>query len=813
MTALGRKVVADFWRERTRTALVILAIATGIAGFSTVLSTWAILTRELNEGYLATNPASARLWTDSIDADLLEAVRSTPGVGDVEARRTVAGRIKVGPMAWRNLRLFVVEDYGHIRISTIEPEQGEWPPKAGEILIERDALQVAKAAIGDTVTVRTTEGTEREVRVTGSVHDVGQAQARMENMVYGYVTLETLTLLEEAPRLDRLEILVSKKKLDEEHIRGVVARVSSAMEEMGHPVRRVEIPKPGKHPHAEIMGLLLLWQASFGLFVLILSGVLVVNLLMAIMASQARQIGMMKAVGGTRAQIAGIYLVQAMIQGLIAVAIALPVGLWGSRVFCRYMAGFLNFDIHSFAVPWWIWCLVALVGLVVPVLAAAYPVWTGTRVTVREAISEYGVARNGFGTSAFDRILARIGGLARPVLLAIRNGFRRRVRLVLTVMTLTIGGLFFMSALNIRASLIGTLDSLFRTKRHDLAIQLGTMHRFEELDRAVRKASGVRDVEGWIVTEGAFPGGDEQEKAGGGLHSRRSLHGGGGIAGADSFPIIALPPDTRMLAPMIVEGRALGPDDLDAIVINTALAAREPRIVVGEMTSFQMGPALTSWRVVGIAREPFSPPVAYIPLRFFEKFPGHAGTVNSIRLDLAETDEDSIDRIKLDLEQRLAEIGVRPLSSNGTAEGRYGFDQHMLMIYVFLIIMSCLIVAVGGLGLMTTMSLNVMERRREMGVMRAIGASPRTVWLIVVAEGAVIGLMSWVLAAMGAWPLSRGVGDLMVGLMFKGDLDFIFETKGLVIWLAVSLALGAVASFVPAWHASRVPVREALEYE
>ena len=77
------------------------------------------------------------------------------------------------------------------------------------------------------------------------------------------------------------------------------------------------------------------------------------------------------------------------------------------------------------------------------------------------------------------------------------------------------------------------------------------------------------------------------------------------------------------------------------------------------------------------------------------------------------------------------------------------------MIYVFLIVMSAIIGGVGGLGLMTTMSLNVFERRREMGVMRALGATPRIVWLMIVAEGIVIGLLSWTIAALLAWPVSK----------------------------------------------------------
>jgi putative ABC transport system permease protein len=137
----------------------------------------------------------------------------------------------------------------------------------------------------------------------------------------------------------------------------------------------------------------------------------------------------------------------------------------------------------------------------------------------------------------------------------------------------------------------------------------------------------------------------------------------------------------------------------------------------------------------------------------------------------------------------------------------------MVMIYVFLIVMSSIIGCVGGLGLMTTMSLNVLERRREMGVLRAIGATPRIVWAMVVAEGLVIGLLSWAIAALLAWPVSKVVGNTIVRVMFRSGLDFTFEPVGLVVWLLITVALSAAASFVPAWRASRATVREALAYE
>ena len=114
---------------------------------------------------------------------------------------------------------------------------------------------------------------------------------------------------------------------------------------------------------------------------------------------------------------------------------------------------------------------------------------------------------------------------------------------------------------------------------------------------------------------------------------------------------------------------------------------------------------------------------------------------------------------------------------------------------------------------MTTTSLNVLERRREMGVMRALGATPRIVWLMIVAEGVVIGILSWTIAALLAWPVSKAIGDSLVKVMFHSGLDFTFEPLGLVIWMLVSIGLSAVASFLPAWRASRVTVREALAFE
>jgi putative ABC transport system permease protein len=398
------------------------------------------------------------------------------------------------------------------------------------------------------------------------------------------------------------------------------------------------------------------------------------------------------------------------------------------------------------------------------------------------ALSDFGLSQTTFGASAFDRALTRIGGTFSLIVLAIRNSFRRRVRLVLTLLTLTAGGLFFVSALNVRASMINTLDHMFAAGKFDLSIFLAKPYEFEKIQRAIANTPRIVSAEGWFVTEAS-------------LVSR--------------FTVVALPADTKLLDLEIIEGRNLAPGDTDAIVVNNVLAGREAKMRVGETVTLRIEGAESTWRVVGVAREAFSPAVAYIPLSSIQ----HPEMINSLRLALKNTDADAISLVKSDLDRNLEREGVRASGSSSKSERRFGFDQHMLMIYMFLIVMSAIIGGVGGLGLMTTMSLNVFERRREMGVMRALGATPRIVWLMVVAEGVVIGMLSWAIAGLLAWPLSKVIGNLLVRMLLHGGLDFTFEPLGLLIWLIVSIGLSALASFLPAWKASRVTVREALAYE
>src|SRR5579859_2152653 len=162
-----RKVLRDLWLNEVRTILAIAAIALGIVGVGSILSAYAILTREINVNFMATKPASAILYVDKAGADLAKAVESVAGVAAAEPRRTISARILIGPDEWRPMLLYVINDFTAMRVATFTSDQGKWPPADQELLIERSSLTDSK--IGDTVTIRTPNGENRDLPITGIV--------------------------------------------------------------------------------------------------------------------------------------------------------------------------------------------------------------------------------------------------------------------------------------------------------------------------------------------------------------------------------------------------------------------------------------------------------------------------------------------------------------------------------------------------------------------------------------------------------------------------------------------------------------------
>jgi putative ABC transport system permease protein len=160
-----------------------------------IANTQVILSRDLSEAYAATNPANAILYVQPFDEGLVRAVRNMPEVLEAQGGRSFWVRLKAGPDEWLNFQLFAISDYEGIRINKVWPESGAWPPQRREVLLERSSLAPAKVDVGDTILIELPNGQQRELRIAGLVHDLGQVPPIFWSGVHGYVTFDTLEWL------------------------------------------------------------------------------------------------------------------------------------------------------------------------------------------------------------------------------------------------------------------------------------------------------------------------------------------------------------------------------------------------------------------------------------------------------------------------------------------------------------------------------------------------------------------------------------------------------------------------------------------
>lgn len=785
-----RKVLRDVWLHKSRTTLVVLAIAIGIIGAGSVLDTWSLLRRVTREEYRASNPPSATLRTDSIDAALLERVRAIASVGHAEARRTVVGSVQT-PEGWRTLMLFAAEDLTAMRIGVVKPESGSWPPKDGELAIERSSVDFAGLGAGDAPAVRVGDGPSRVLRISGVARDVGLAPGWMEHVVYGLVTRGTLEQLGASSALNELRIVVRDRALDREAVRAVALEVKAVVERAGRRVADIDVPVPMRHIHAGQIDSLLFTQGAFGVLALLLSGILVVNLVAAMLAGQVREIGIMKTLGARAAQVARMYLGVALVLGLVASAVAVPAAAVIGRLYAQFTADLLNFDLTGATIPPSIVGLQLLVGVLLPVVAAGIPIVRGCRISVSEALRDTGIASS---STSGGTVLNRVGGLTRPLLLSLRNAFRRRQRMVLTLATLAMGGAVYLGSINLRASIVGSVDLIFGAQRFDIVLQLSRAHPPDSIAAEVARVAGVARAEAWSGARAALSRGD-------------------GVLG-NAFPITAPPAGSAMLVPAALEsGRWFRAGDTDALVVNRRLLADEPSFAVGNAVTLVVAGRASRWRVVGVV-ETGPSAAAYAPRESVARIVGGGdGQVSTVVVEATLRGPAS----QLELVQRLrAELGERGMairSSQLMQEQRRVFEDHLLMVAGFLGVMSQLMIVVGGLGLASTMSLAVLERTREIGVLRAIGARHRAILTMIQVEGLVIAGASWVVALPLSVPMSVVLARAFGRIMIRVPVKFVPEPSGVLRWLAVVVAVSLVACAWPALRALRVTVARALAYE
>lgn len=788
-----RKVLRDFYQNRTRSLLVILAIFLGVLGTGLILDCYAITKREMDVSYMNTNPASFTIRVNPIDANLKQALETFPEIKTYEVRQMIRARTSTAADEWHTTELYVVDDFANVRINTFSPIPGSNPPVAGEILIENGALGVADVSIGANLDVKIPLNEPKTLAVSGSVQAPGMHPAWMDGLVYGFITPETLTILGVPAEPGEIMFVVSGDRFNEAYIRDVAASVKNWCTDNGYTVSRVTVPTPGKHPNGDQMNAILFLFGVFGLLSLFLSSLLVFNIISSLLSGQVKEIGIMKAIGGNNRQIAGMYYLLIGLFGGIAVLFAIPMAAFMARAFVDLSAEMLNFTVSSYAIPGWSILLQLAAGLLIPGLAASLPILKGCGISVNEALADVGLNKNQFGSTLLDRSLGKIQGVSLSVQLSMRNTFRKRGRLFLTIGTLAIGGAMLIVAINVQASLGNTFDKALADLNFDTQTIFSKNYREKDVAGVLAQNHDIEAVDYLSGAMASFVYQDGTE--------------------SNSFQGLGLSPNSDSMDLPMLTGRWLLPGDTNVIVINQSLASHEPTVAVGDTVLFKANGKTAALTVIGIAKEVAGSDKAYLIQDYYQDVFTQDGLIRGVNVTYRETGNQALSALQLNTETILKAGGIDVLTGTTIREARAIMGNHLITVSGFLLIAAILVIIVGAMGLIASTGMNVMERMREIGMMRSIGASQAQIFHLVTIENLVTGLISWGLAGLLAYPLSILTGNIFGGIFLKLPLDNVYKLTGVGIWLILILLITVAVSFISTRKSLRLPVSEVLAYE
>jgi putative ABC transport system permease protein len=274
-----------------------------------------------------------------------------------------------------------------------------------------------------------------------------------------------------------------------------------------------------------------------------------------------------------------------------------------------------------------------------------------------------------------------------------------------------------------------------------------------------------------------------------------------------------MPLGSDLIATPLLDGRFLQAGDVDAVVLNQNAKAMFPATQMGDEIQLQIEGQTKTYRVIGVIKQILSPAAAYVlPATFAKATSQPVEMTNAVRIAMREHDKESVTSITREIEQALAAGNVSVKVTVSEALLGEAISGHVYIFIFALLLISIVMAVVGALGLASSMGTSVIERTREFGVMRAVGAKSKTILRNIISEGVFIGLMSWAIALPLSIPLSYGIGYLLGMMSFRSPLTLVISPIGLTIWFVVLVVGSIAASAYPAQQASRLTVRETLAY-
>jgi putative ABC transport system permease protein len=800
MGVIWHKVWFDLWHNKTRTLLAVLSIAVGVFAVGAMFGMAELLVVNLNQSHRAVLPTHVNVvLTAPVDQQILLDLKDIPGVEDIEPYNSVSIQYKLRPEdEWRLGVIQMRGDFEHQKYELLQLRGGEWPAAKNDLAIERMAAQFLELGIGDSVIVKI-DNRERSFPITGLIRHPFVPPPQFMDMAFFFMNGEGLERFD-IPDGQFANFYVRVTPYSSDHAKQIATEIKDKLARQDIGIAAFVYEDPDEHWGLAFFDGINLILKVLALICVCISAILVYNTLANLILQQTNQIGILKAIGSRTRTIVGIYLVNAAIYGLLALLVALPAGALVAFDMTRSFLNLFNIDYEQFQLSGQAVAFQAASALAAPLLAGLPPVLQGARLTVREALASYGLGGD-FRSTWLDRLVENIGrrGLPAHYATALGNMFRHKGRLLLTELVLIAAGGAFLMVMSLNTSLGLTLDRYFARQRYDTTLQFGAGQRAGRVSALAQSVDGVQAAELRLVQPASmFAEGQLVKDAGIGTYVE-------GIPAASDF-----------FRPLIVAGRWFQAGDGRVIVLTRDSAAQNG-IAVGDVVTLDLGDlGEDRWQVIGLY-EPvfvgnFVLETIYAPAEALYQATKKFNQGSYLYVRTTSSDPEFTKSVTAELEQLFERRGIEVAIGQTQAEMRTTYEWQFSTVTSMLISLSIVVAIVGAIALTGALSIGVIERTKEIGVLRAVGARSRTILGIFVMEGLLQGWLSWLVAIPLSYAASPVVANLLGRAMFGATMDYAYDWTAVAVWFGVVTVISVLASLLPARGAVRISVRDSLAY-
>ncbi len=774
------KAFNDLRRRKIRSLLTITGIFIGVAGIVAIVATARNLEQAQRYNFNNASQDDLRWWAWNNTETVQYALANLPEVAAVQRRASYATKFRAGS-EWFDVTFYGYSDYSNIAVNRLDFIEGR-PPAKGEVAFEISARElVAGLKIGDEVIYRSgPDNLEQRFTVSGFARSPAYPSASILNFTLAYANEGDVRRMLGIAGDNEILLKVYDLANRDEVRRQAEDVFRKRNLQFGGYVARDPTNYLGKQ-ELDTLVLLLLLFSGVGL---IISGFLVANTLSAIVTEQMGEIGTLKAIGAGRWQVLMVYAWAGLMYGWLGSLTGIAGGFVLGKFLLAYLGATVNFEVERFWFQPDALLMGLVVGLGVTMLAALLPAWSGTGLSVRQAMANYGIA-SGYGQGRLDRALSHLRRLPPLVALSVRNLARRKARNLITLGVVALSCAAFLAAQSASASVERTISQLY----------------------------DIYGADGWVTFNSRLNSGfSERLKTVEGVSLAEPWSRGRATVKADRADLWGLPYDTQLYQKPVVAGRWFGPEDQNVALATTTLA-RAKNIQVGDTIEIEVGKVTDRLLIIGLLEDnskylgSTSAGKLFAPQNTAERLLRHQGSADFFSLGFDRHDKAYVSKTMGAIEKRFKEFGPGTLaaySDKASAQQITGILQLMLYAMVAIIAM------IGVIGVVNTLTLNVLERRREIGVLRSLGGTDRRLVQIFLTEGLLLGLLGFGLGLSLGYPLAQ----VLVGFIGQATfpLSFTFEPEMVALTLLFAIILSGGASLGPALGAARVRINNTLRY-